>query len=206
MRVLTLNNALNQNNVWFEVTPEQSLQIFPDNKKIYCVLIEDNKKDYRYTQEGIKEYIQNHVLEQLQIIDEIPFKTQKEVWEFLISNEGNVVECIGYNETLSILGGKLWDIKNNRSSNISFMEPTVWKPSSELYKPKQKEWWELNDNKPTLCWYGDVLNNEGKYNYCGIVVKDSYGFRDVNENDIWTFAIPLTKEEIEEFIFKPLED
>ena len=158
----------------------------------------------------IEKVVIPNALEEIQIIDEVPFKTQKEVWEFLVSNEGNVVEHTVDGRKLTMVDGRLTAISDalppsGNYSAINFTVPELWKPSSELYK-KQKEWWELNGNKPTLCWYGDVLNSKGKYNYFGVVIRDLNRFRVINESVTWKYAIPLTKEEIEEITFKPLEN
>lgn len=232
MRQMTLNNALKEQNVWFRVTPEQASQlktlthnldyspeIVETISDVIALGISSNSTriGFCFYEEAFNKFIENiviqHSLEQIQIIDEVPFKTQKEVWEFLVSNEGNVIEHIRDNSEYSLIDGMLYNIADNQKVTLALYIPNAWKPSTKLYHLKQKEWWELNGNKPTLCWYGDDLKNNGKPRYIGVCQRCGDKFVEVFpaitycfKSLTWTYAIPLTREEIEEFIFKPLEN
>lgn len=223
MRQMTLNNALNEQNVWFKVTPEQAIQINTNSKNkhniTFVIVTNQIITFHKYDENSFLTFLEHQYknsLEQIQIIDEVPFKTQKEVWEFLVSNDGNVVEHTLDGRKLTMVDGRLTVISDalppsGNYSAINFTVPELWRPSSELYKPKLKEWWELNGNKPTLCWYGDDLPiNRDVCTGVGLVVhtctNENFQFSNLLQRNNWKYAIPLTREEIEEFIFKPLEN
>lgn len=228
MRQITLNNALKEKNVWFRVTPEQALQtqhlaanldyspeIVESISDIVALGLINNptRIGFCFSNEFLSNFMEKVVipntLEQIQIIDEVPFKTQKEVWEFLVSNEGNVVEHTLDGRSFSFVNGELRDITNpTHLPYLNLKEPKLWKPSSELYKPKSKEWWELNGNKPTLCWYSDDLEHiKAKTAGIGLCVKkDNYFYNTYNPILRWKYAVPLTLEEFHKFAFKPLEN
>lgn len=211
MRQMTLNNALKEENVWFRITPEQAQQVATIlNNKLFAdaLAININKYPSGWLWEESIQDANLSEYEQIQIINEVPFKTQKEVWEFLISNDGNVVEHFCDDRKLTLVNGELFNITDQCKSHLSLREPSVWKPSSELYKPKPKEWWELNGNKPTFCWYGDDLERiKAKTAGIGLCVKkDNYFYNTYNPTFRWKYAVPLTLEEFHEFAFKPLEN
>lgn len=216
MRQMTLNNALNEKNVWFRVTPEQAnntatILKLELSQAIAVELTSDGDAGYWASEETLSRFIDSFLYkrsEQIQIIEEVPFKTQKEAWEFLVSNEGNVVEHTLDGTKLTLVNGELFNIGMQSKCYVSLIAPSVWKPSSELYKPKPKEWWELNGNKPTFCWYGDNLERiKAKTAGIGLCVKkDNYFYNTYNPTFRWRYAVPLTLEEFHKFAFKPLEN
>lgn len=215
MRQMTLNNALNEQNVWFRVTPEQAiltakLRNFTGFLSAKIITLFEYNCNYLSTEVQVQEFLKSYSFkyEQIQIIDEVPFKTQKEAWEFLVSNEGNVVEHTLDGTKLTLVNSELFNIGMQSKCYVSLIVPSMWKPSSELYKPKPKEWWELSGNKPTLCWYSDDLEHiKAKTTGIGLCVKkDNYFYNTYNPILRWKYAVPLTLEEFHKFAFKPLEN
>lgn len=211
MRQITLNNALKEKNVWFRVTPEQAiltakLRNFTEFLSAKIITLFEYNCNYLSTEVQVQEFLKSYSFkyEQIQIIDEVPFKTQKEVWEFLVSNEGNVVEHTFDGTKLTLVNGELFNIGMQSKCRLSLIVPYEWKPSSELYKPKPKEWWELNGNKPTLCWYFDYKEDDDKS--VGLCTHTSGEFKAQTSSFLWKYAVPLTAEELAMYSFKPLED
>lgn len=133
--------------------------------------------------------------------NEIEFKTQRDIWNHLSESEDHKVI---YEDERTIIGfknGKLHNYIDYRDIYCNFGNPEFWKP----YTEQKKQWWELNGNKPTACWYGDFLNEEtGKPTHLGFVIRDidNHFFKLANIGSCaWRYAIPLTDEEIDQFVF-----
>lgn len=218
MRIMTLNNALKERNVWFRVTPEQAKQVSKllnrDVKNVRAVTLAKSNNTFGFwsSESGLLRcYIHLASLEQIQIVDEVPFKTQKEVLEFLVSNAGNTVEHIEDGRKLTFINSQLMnvaDIDDIHKYLTNFMDSHVWKPSTKLYRPEPKEWWELNGNKPALCRYSDsytrVMTKQASIGICQR--EKDYFIEAADPSCAWNYAVPLTEEELKEFSFKPLEN
>ncbi len=215
MRILTIKNALKEKKVWFRVTPEQTVAINKSLGTSWCNAIAvatsigacNEKLIYSFwiKEKGLLESLETNFqgLEEIKIIDCVPFKTQKEVWGFLVSNEGNTVEHINSKECLMTFKvGMLYDLQQAELSFECFDDPNYWKPSNYLYKPK--EWWEDRINTGTLCWYGDTLLDD-KPTILGVITpsRNSSGKVDFTSGGInsWRYAVPATEEDIKDFLY-----
>lgn len=131
------------------------------------------------------------------------FKTQQEIWEYLVASEGNKVVDIKYGSTIiGFKDGKQFAYKGI-FNDFTFDAVTLWKPYVE---PPAKKWWELNNNKPTLCYYGDYFNESGTLPFIGVVVRQGAMFRLTTGTVTWEHAIPVPKEEAHKFIFGEQDD
>jgi hypothetical protein len=142
--------------------------------------------------------------------EDSPFKTQKNIWDFLTSKEGAVVEHVTDSRKFTLKEGNIFSVTYNKFQDIPFYVPTVWRLSREIYIEK-KEWWEVNGNKPTICWYGDSLENDGKPKFLGLVrrvIGKSYdGFETIDRNGnilihSWKYAVPVTEQELKDYFFQ----
>ena len=62
------------------------------------------------------------------------------------------------------------------------------------FKPKQKEWYEDESNFPCLCWVSN--EREEKKETASLIIK-KYDSNFITKSGIsWTYATPLTKEEV----------
>jgi hypothetical protein len=130
------------------------------------------------------------------------FKTQKNIWNFLTSKEGAVVEHVTDSRKFTLKEGNIFSVTYDKFQDIPFRTPTKWKPSKEIYVEK-KEWWEVNRNKPTICWYGDILEVDGKPKMLGFIIKEELvgGFKTVFRDGssgtcTWKYAVPVTEQEL----------
>ena len=122
------------------------------------------------------------------------FKTQQEIWKYLSeSDEHSVTD--GKDTIVHFKNGSL-------SSCLSFTIPENWKPFTP---PKPKEWWELvPEGTEVLCWYGDILSEKtGKPPLFGKVYHSNDRFT-TGSCLTWKYAIPVTLEEIKQYILSEI--
>ena len=206
MRKMTIDEVLNSSNIKFRVTPEQLNLIF---KKVGC----DSAIIYNVCGVGFKNSYDgycttNHYfydgtdwlnLEEVELIEEQNvFNSQQAVWEYLFSGGKVFKEMHVYFILDSLLVCRSINSKElERVGLINFSDYHEWKP----YIESEKEWWELNNNEPTLCWVSDIECNSKDCTAIVYRVKDK--FKQLNSNCWWEYAIPLTNEELEKYRFKP---
>lgn len=80
-----------------------------------------------------------------------------------------------------------------------------WSPDlTYRIKPEEPEWWENIPEHGVLCWVSDDNCKPNSSNYMRVIItkieKSSYfAFKD-KHNVKWSFATPLTNEEIKQFL------
>lgn len=134
------------------------------------------------------------------------FSSQQEIWKYLVEEEGRKVVMIG--DETRVLGFKDGTIHNfyvngfEGAHYTTFAIPSNWKPYTE-----PKPWYEEIPEQGVLCWIGDeescVLNKKS----ADIVTRylgDSYSFL-IRQGSMYGYAIPLTKEEVENLTWKEKE-
>lgn len=120
------------------------------------------------------------------------FKTQQEIWKYLSEQEGRRVISSESNNIIGFQNGELVSYASDRTDE-SFQVPSSWRPA--------KEWWELNGNKPTLCYFGDAFTEDGTLPYTDIIIREDNTFTRPSGTVNWRYAIPVPKEEALKFIF-----
>ena len=200
-----------------EVTPELSEKIqeigFEEgvcwwNEKRFVeytdapVLVFDGDKEFTYCSE-IDDYFENLSEQEISFkeTEEKPFfSSQQEIWKYLLEEEGRRV--YGNNEpgtTVGFNNGTLWDWKENKRSYACFIVPEVWKPYIE------KQWYENIPKHGILCWVADseeqLIAKERLKVVISYSVYCSYPFT-TKQGTTFKYATPLTKEEVENLIWK----
>ena len=128
------------------------------------------------------------------------FNSQQDVWEYLFSG-GKVFKELN---VYSVIDGKLISMNINTKEYtpvdlINFSDYNCWKPYN---KSTEKEWWELNNNEPTLCRVTDIESYIDSSANVAIVYyfEGKYVQFDGLE---WRYATPIPIEELKQFIFNP---
>jgi hypothetical protein len=78
----------------------------------------------------------------------------------------------------------------------------TWHDDTEYrIKPKEPQWWENIPTHGVLCWVSDK-NPEIKFGLASITRVEAGNYQEyVDSNDIsWSYASPLTNEEIKQFL------
>lgn len=135
------------------------------------------------------------------------FSSQQEIWKYLVEEEGRKVVMIG-DETrvLGFKDGVMHNFYVNGFEGVhdaTLAIPSNWKPYVE------KLWYENIPEQGVLCWIGDeescVLNKKS----ADIVTRylgDSYPYPFLTrQGSGYRYATPLTKEEVENLIWKEKE-
>lgn len=129
------------------------------------------------------------------------FKTQREVWAFLMEKEGNSVIDKRDREILFFKDGTLVD-NNGHRQNYSFLYFEYWQEHIEEKWEDKLDGTADNDNG-VWCWYGDSLEQVNKKMYVGLAVDFcSSGYTVDNGIRQWICAKKLTPEDFEKMIAK----
>lgn len=134
------------------------------------------------------------------------FSSQQEIWKYLVEEEGRKVVMIG--DETRVLGFKDGVIHNfyvngfEGAQYAQFSIPFNWKPYTE-----PKPWYEEIPEQGVLCWIGDTENSVLNKKSADIVTRylgGSYPFL-IRQGSTYGYAIPLTKEEVENLTWKEKE-
>lgn len=159
-----------------------------------------------YTDRGRDNYFSSIEIQEICFIETKEksfFSSQKEIWKYLVEEEGRKVFHIGKeNQLVGFKEGELWNFKEDRKSHIDFVYSSKWK----LYV--EKPWYENIPEQGVLCWIGDDETSVLTKKLINIVVSytihNSFPYT-LKSGCTYKFAIPLTKEEVENLIWKKKE-
>lgn len=178
------------------------------------ILYEENPflfyEDAFYTDRGSDNYFSSVKIQEICFIETKEksfFSTQQEIWKYLVEEEGRKVFRIEKeNQLVGFKEGELWNFKEDRKSHVDFIYSSNWKPYVE--KPYvEKPWYESIPEQGVFCWIGDdescVLNKKS----ADIVTRYLGGSSPflIRQGSMYRYAIPLTREEVENLIWKKKE-
>jgi uncharacterized phage infection (PIP) family protein YhgE len=134
------------------------------------------------------------------------FKTQKEIWQHLIENEGKPclrgVRC--FDTLIGLKDGQLWDFSTNTKSFNGFDNPADW----QEYLEPEKSWLEKKASKEFNEEYVDVYRLGGKELAHEAIkrIRDSYSKANLSEDEIAAInSIKILRELIGEASLKQKE-
>lgn len=165
-------------------------------------------EDAFYTDRGSDNYFSSVKIQEICFIETKEksfFSSQQEIWKYLSEEEGRKV--IHTRDAMQIVGfkeGNLYNFAENRQSYIDFVPHYLWKPYIEK---ETKPWYENIPEQGVLCWIGDdescVLNKKS----ADIVTRYLGGSSPflIRQGSMYRYAIPLTREEVENLIWKKKE-
>lgn len=169
-----------------------------DTETPYLCKLKESGRLERYWMDAKDVELFQETQEAVKVIEPVVFKTQQDIWKYLSESEEHKVTFTDNGDTVGFKDGVLYTYPDGYVAHHSFNIPKNWKPYS-----KKKDWWELNGNMPTACWYGDGLNEEtGKPVLLGFITRDLENscFRLSQGGCSWRFAVPLTEEEFKEYL------
>lgn len=206
MRKLTIEEALQTPCIKFVINPEspefKKTRFNPKDYSVYAISIDEelhqswweNKEDYDWAKRETT-CIRYHY-EEIELI--YNFTSQQSVWEYLFSGGVVFKELYAYFMSAGTLYCRKFDSHSwEKAGLINFSDYQEWKPYIE--KEREKEWWELNDNQPTLCCVRDYEDSDNSVMF--IVIHDNVGFKCIISGRTWKYAEPVTKD-IEKYIYR----
>ena len=205
MRKLTITEALQSKNIKFKTT--ESLVKAIDTIK--CGIIDYANELIPYGMVvraddllgkcSTKLYFDNmwDTQEEIELIEPKAheFRYNREIWEYLFSG-GKVISKRTKN-IYAIVNEVI--IRNNTETadSMQFSDTENWE---KYFEPH--DWWQQNNNVPTICWVTDITSHIGTKDCIAIVYRQNNTFKQLNSKLFWVFAEPLSKSELEEYGFK----
>jgi len=140
------------------------------------------------------------IWEEVVLIDKfcsLDFKTTQEIWEWLIA--GGAIEGVHSGVITFLKEGNL-SVSNESITNPiyeSITNPKCWR------KVVKKEWYEDIPEKGILCWCKDSRSNKPQEIVLVVEYRDTEEYPYITiAGDYYKYAIPLTNEEIKEFLYE----
>ena len=131
------------------------------------------------------------------------FKTQQEVWAFLMEKEGNAVQSMAFSQQRavhSLVNGFLIERSTGKGAFFSFEKPEKWQEHIE------ETWEDKLDGtvkNGAWCWYGDDGLKKGVKRHIGLIIdkeKNNGAYMVFNSPFYWMHVEKLTKKELEQMI------
>lgn len=212
-----LEKLIRENNKFKSLIDREIIEYIKDIKRNF-VLPLLNKFPVMFYNQGSHSswnYSHNHIsqhneLEEIEIDfsdEKLSFDSQQEVWEYLISG-GKVYSISSEKEKEAKhfyfhKGIMTYSINNISCEHVDF---PIYKDIRKYIEPEKKKWYEEIPKQGILCWAYHY--NEKHLAVVIIVTKyikeNNLSF--ISNNGNYPYAIPLTQEEVEQYIYKENKD
>lgn len=132
------------------------------------------------------------------------FKSQQEIWEYLIA--GGMVQKINSGSIYGLINGticKKYPDNIFRKYVVTFIHPELFRTYQE---PAVTNWYDNIPPQGVLCWVSDGIGQPTRFIHAGMDTITAYrrGTRAQFISTVrWCYATPVTQEEVNELIYNP---